>query len=152
MSRINTEEKEKFDQLYQYIKKEIFGYDDKQKLPKYMVLRLIGLKDGKFIANNKTNSMAQYDYLHILYTFKINKMKIQNIVQSSNFENERHKFNTIMLIIENEINDVVNRLKQVKKSEEEIKSMSVDNIIHEGANYKNKNIHKKFNKELEELW
>ena len=152
MAKMTEKEKKDWDELYQYIKIEIFEYDKSQKLPSYMVLRLKGLKEGKFMANKKIISMANYEYNHILYTFKINKMKIKQIVRSQDFKNEQHKFNTIMIIIEKEINDVVNRLKQVVKSEEKVKSMEFKNMTHEGAEYKNKNNNKKINNELEELW
>lgn len=141
-----------WDELYQYIKKDIFEYDESQKLPKYMILRIKGLKDGKFIANKKIKPMANYEYNHILYTFKINKMKLKQIVKSQDFKNEQHKFNTIMIIVEKEINDVVHRLKQVVKSEEKIEKMSIENIMHEGAEYQGKNIGKKISNELKELW
>jgi len=152
MAKMTEKEKKDWNELYQYIKIEIFEYDKSQKLPSYMVLRLKGLKEGKFMANKKIISMANYEYNHILYTFKINKMKIKQIVRSQDFKNEQHKFNTIMIIIEKEINDVVNRLKQVVKSEEKVKSMEFENMTHEGAGYKNKNNNKKINNELKELW
>jgi len=152
MAKMTEKEKKDWDELYQYIKIEIFEYDKSQKLPSYMVLRLKGLKEGKFMANKKIISMANYEYNHILYTFKINKMKIKQIVRSQDFKNEQHKFNTIMIIIEKEINDVVNRLKQVVKSEEKVENMKFENIIHEGAEYKNKSKNKILNNELEELW
>jgi hypothetical protein len=150
MAKMTQEEKDGFDELYQYIKKEIFEYTD-QSLPKYMILRLKGLSEGKFMANNYVKPMAKYDYKQILYTFKINKMKLKEIVKSSNFKNEQHKFNTIMLIVEKDINDVVNRLKQIAKSEEKIEKIDLTNATHEGADYKNKT-NKKLNNELEELW
>ena len=152
MAKMTEKEKKDWNELYQYIKIEIFEYDKSQKLPSYMVLRLKGLKEGKFMANKKTISMANYEYNHILYTFKINKLKIKQIVRSQDFKNEQHKFNTIMIIIEKEINDVVNRLKQVVKSEEKIEKMKFENMTHEGAEYKNKSINKILNNELEELW
>ena len=152
MAKMTEKEKKDWNELYQYIKIEIFEYDKSQKLPSYMVLRLKGLKEGKFMANKKITSMANYEYNHILYTFKINKLKIKQIVRSQDFKNEQHKFNTIMIIIEKEINDVVNRLKQVVKSEEKIEKMKFENMTHEGAEYKNKSINKILNNELEELW
>jgi len=149
MAKMTQEEKDSFDELYQYIKKEIFEYTD-QSLPKYMILRLKGLSEGKFMANNYVKPIAKYDYKQILYTFKINKIKLKEIVKSSNFKNEQHKFNTIMLIVEKDINDVVNRLKQIAKSEEKIEKIDLTNVTNEGAEYKNKT--KKLNNELEELW
>lgn len=147
---MTEEEKKSFDELYQYIKKDIFEYTD-QALPKYMILRLKGLSEGKFIANNHTKAIAKYDYKHILYTFKINKVKLKEIVTSTNFKNEQHKFNTIMLIIEKDINDVVARLNQKIQSEKKLESLDLKNITHEGAKYKNKS-NKQLNNELNELW
>lgn len=151
MGKMTEQEKKDWADLYQYIKKDIFEYDT-QKLPNYMVLRLKGLKEGKFIANTKVKSMANYEFNHILYTFKINKIKIKEIVKSDRYKNEQHKFNTIMLIIEREINDVVDRLENAKKSIEKIEKINLENVAHEGAEYKSKNKDKKNNKILEELW
>ena len=151
MAKMTKEERESFDELYRYVKKDIFEYDDTQKLPKYMILRLKGLKEGKFIANNKIKAMADYDYKHILYTFKINKMKIKQIIKSDSFKNEQHKFNTIMIIVEREINDVVERLRRSEKSKEKIEKIDLANVTHEGADYKNKS-NKKINNNLKELW
>jgi len=151
MAKMTQQEKEDWDELYQYIKKDIFEYTN-QALPKYMILRLKGLSEGKFMANNYVKSMAKYEYKHILYTFKINKVKIKDIVNSSRFKNEQHKFNTIMIIIEKDINDVVNRLAQKVKSEEKIEKIDLKNITYEGAEYKNKTNDKKINDELKELW
>ena len=148
---MTKQEIKEWDELYQYVRIEIFEYDS-QKLPNYMILRLKGLKDGKFIANTKIKSMADYEFNHILYAFKINKMKIKQIVKSDRYKNERHKFNTIMIIIENEINDVVNRLRNIEKAVEKIEKINLENVVHEGAEYKSKNKNKKNNKELDELW
>lgn len=138
-----------FDKLYQYIKKEIFEYDNTQKLPKYMILRLVGLHKGQFMANNNVKAEASYEYSHILYAFKINQMQIKKAIRTMEFKNEQHKFNTIMLIVERDLNNVVNRLKQAKKDKEKIENMPLENIIHEGAEYKRKSTDKEI---LEDLW
>jgi len=150
MAKMSEQEIKEWDELYQYVKRDIFEYNS-EKLPNYMVLRLKGLKEGKFIANTKLVPMANYEFSHILYTFKANKMKIKQIVKSQDFKNEQHKFNTIMMIIEKEINDMVNRLRQVDKSKQKIEDMPIENIVHEGAEYKN-NKPKKVSNELKELW
>lgn len=151
MAKMTQQEKEDWDKLYQYIKTEIFEYVN-EKLPTYMVLRLKGLADGKFMANKYTKPMAKYEYQHILYTFKINKIKLKEIVKSSKYKNEQHRFNTIMLIVEKDINDVVERLNQNTKSEEKLEKIDLINITHEGAEYKNKTQDKHINNELDELW
>lgn len=150
MPKMSEQEIKEWDELYQYIKKDIFEYNS-EKLPRYMILRLKGLKEGKFIANTKVIPMANYEFNQIMYTFKANKIKIKQIVKSQDFKNEQHKFNTIMLIIEKEINDVVNRLKQADKNKQKIEDMSIENIVHKGAEYKN-NRTKKLTNELKELW
>ena len=116
---MSEKEKQDFDKLYQYVKK-VLGYDNDMALPKFMVLRLKGLSEGKFMANKKTKSKANYDYYTIYLTFVYCKDKIQKALQTKNFSNEQNKFNYIMAIVENNINDVVIRLKNAKKVEEKI--------------------------------
>ena len=149
---MSKEDIKKWDELYQYVRKDVFEYGESQKLPTYMVLRLKGLKEGNFMANKKIKPMANYEYQHILYTFKINKMKLKEVAKSDKYKNEQHRFNTIMIIVEQEINNVVNRLNQVKKSEEKLEGMELNNISHQGAEYKNKSNETKVKDELKELW
>ncbi len=143
------QEKKDFDELYYYVKKEIFEYET-QALPKYMMLRMIGLQSGKFMANNNTQSKAVYTYKEILYTFKLNKEKIKQIINSDRFNGEQHKFNTIMIIVERSINDVSLRLKNSEKAKNKIEDMNLDKMANNGAEYKNKTKNKI--KELEDIW
>ena len=146
-----SEEEKKFKELYEYVKKEIMGYDENQKLSKHMCLRLRGMKDGKFIANRTTPSMAHYSYDIILLTFKyIKHHGLDNLLISKKFNSEEHKFNYIMVIISNNINTVYNKVKKIR--EEQNRS---DNIkVVELPNYKNKyeSTPKKANKDLEKFW
>jgi hypothetical protein len=139
-------------ELHDYVKKEILQYDDNIKLPKYMILRLQGLKDGKFIANKKIQPNASYEYKTILYTFKICKPKILQYLTANKtkFKDEKHKFNSIMIFIENEINDVVLRIKNKQQSESKIENMTLDNHYNQGAEYRKQK--GKNNKNLEYLW
>lgn len=146
-----SEEEKKFKELCEYVKKEIMGYDENQKLSKHMCLRLRGMKDGKFIANKTTPSMAHYSYDIILLTFKyIKHHGLDNLLIGKKFNSEEHKFNYIMVIISNNINTVYNKVKKIR--EEQNRS---DNIkVVELPNYKNKyeSIPKKVNKDLEKFW
>ena len=125
MAKITDKEKQEFEKLYQYVKK-LLGYDEGMALPKFMVMRLKGLKDGKFIANNKTKTMANYDYNIIYLTFVYCKDKIQQALQTKRFTNEQNKFNYILAIVNNNINDVVIRLKNAKKAEEKINKIEIE--------------------------
>ena len=146
-----SEEEKKFKELCEYVKKEIMGYDENQKLSKHMCLRLRGMKDGKFIANKTTPSMAHYSYDIILLTFKyIKHHGLDNLLIGKKFNSEEHKFNYIMVIISNNINTVYNKVKKIR--EEQNRS---DNIkVVELPNYKNKyeSTPKKVNKNLEKFW
>ena len=48
------EEKQEWYKLYEYVKKDILGYNEEQSLPEYVTSRLLGLSRGKFMANNKS--------------------------------------------------------------------------------------------------
>lgn len=136
-------------ELYEYVKTDILKYDT-QKLPSYFTLRLKGLAEGKFMANKNSQPMASYDFTTILYTFKICKPKISEALNSVPFKDESHKINYIMVIIEKEINNVVERINKKKNSEEKIEIIDVSHQENEPAEYKRKA--KKENKHLEDLW
>lgn len=141
-------ENQKWDDLYQYIRKEIMNYPMTQPLSKHFVLRLKGLRKGKFIANNKSNSLGEYDFEIILLTFKINKLNILNGMNRTEFNNEQHKINYIMTIIENKINDTVAMLEAKKKTDEKIENLEI--VANENvAKYKKKT--KKISKNLKDL-
>jgi hypothetical protein len=139
--------------LYEYVKKEIMEYTKDLILPKYIVLRLRGLAKGQFLANKKITPMGSYDYKTILYTFKICRQNILSGFRSNNtkFVDEKHKFNYAMVIIENNINDVVIRLKNAETAKIKAENVNMENIYHEGAEYlpKTKKI---INNTLEDLW
>jgi len=137
-----------WDELYQYVKMDILQYKDK-KMPKEMVLRLLGLKDGKFYANKKVKAEAVYDYKLILLTFKLMKGTILQCLSSVEIKDERHKVNLIMKIIESEINNVKDRLEAKKKGEEKLLETDLSHQTHEQQQYT-----KKSNKtdKLKELW
>lgn len=151
LRKMKDDEKNQWNLLYQYIKKEIMLYDDKQSLPKDIILRIKGLSQGKFIANNKQEDKAQYSYEIILYTFKINKPIIMNAIYGKTFKSEMSKFIYISTIVENNINDVYLRISSAKKSQEKTEVINVENIYYDGAGYQRKTEDSK-NKKLEGLW
>jgi hypothetical protein len=138
-----------WDVLYKYVKTEILQYHDK-KMPKEMTLRLVGLKDGKFYANKKTKKEGTYDYKLILLTFKLMKETILNALRNTQIKDEQHKVNLIIKIVENEINNVKDRLEAKKKSEEKMESIELPHQTHEQSNYSKKS--KEVNEKLKNLW
>lgn len=138
--------------LYTYVHDRIMGYDETIKLSKYMVLRLKGMTKGQFICNNKHQKQAEYDYKTILITFKMCSPQILQGFEANKtvFKDETHKFNYAMSIIDNQINDVVVRLRNAKRSEEKTVNLELNNQVHDSAEYIAKN--KDVNEELKELW
>lgn len=144
-------EQDKWCELYEYVKCNIFEYKDK-KLSKFMVLRLRGLRDGKFISSKHNKSLGSYDYDMILLTFKMCKFDITSILKTKEFKDEQHKVNYIMYIIENKINDTVDMVNRKNKSEEKGIKVEVANPNNEEkAKYKKKT-NKPKSSELDNLW
>ena len=162
MATMTEQEKIDWDNLYQYVRK-LLGYDETMALPKFMVVRLKGLTEGKFIANNRTKPMAQYSFNTVYLTFVYCKNEIQRVLQTKSFKNEQHKFNYIMAIVENNINDVVIKLRNAKKSKEvaerQIQKIDIDipTVLvgnNNGSNTTNTddNLNSKFNDLTKEMW
>lgn len=121
--KMSEEEKKDWDELYEYVRSKIMCYDKTQSLSKQMVLRLKGLLSGKFIANNKIKDKADYSYKTILMTFKACKIKIDTAMAKKEFNSEISKFNYICAIVENNLNDVYLRMKNIKRAEEDLKNI-----------------------------
>lgn len=135
---MTEKEKQDWDNLYQYVKKNIMGYDDSQALSSAMVLRLKGLLTNKFMENNKIESTANYSYETILNTFKFCSPDIQNALRANNFKDEQHKFNYILKIVEKNINTVYVRMRNIEKAKEEAKKVVIEIPTHTGAEFKPK--------------
>ena len=127
-AKMSKEEIKEWNELYEYVKTTILGYNKDKKLSKWFVLRLVGLHEGKFCANKTTKPMANYDYKTILMTFKMNKIDILNgIKDKDKFKDEQHKINYIMVIIENKINDTYDTINRVNKAKEKAKAIEITN-------------------------
>jgi len=139
-------------ELCKYVHHEILQYDSNLKFPRYLALRLRGLHSGQFMANKKQQPCANYDYKIILFTFKICRPNILQcfMTNKTKFVDEKHRINTMMVIIENNINDMVIRLKNAETAKVKAENVDMENIYHEGAEYQPKT--KKPNGTLEDLW
>ena len=123
--KMTKQEIKEWDDLYQYVRSEIFQYSTDMTLSKHMVMRLKGLREGKFYANKTQKSMGNYPYPIILLTFKLCKQRILNVLVTKNFKLEQNKINYIMAIVENNINDVVLKLKAKEKSEKKTENLAM---------------------------
>ena len=147
---MTEEEKKSWENLYYYVK-NLLGYDKNQALSNTMVLRLKGLLTNKFIENKNIESTANYSYEVILNTFKFCSPTINKALKTNSWTSEMHKFNYILKIVENNINNVYMRMKNVEKAKEEAENTVIDTANHTGAKYQKKT-REVTNKLLNDLW
>lgn len=127
--------------LYQYIKKEILNYKDDMSLNNHMVSRLQGLRCGRYKPwrdDKVFYSSNGYTYDIILRTFIEKKSDILKAIANKTFDNENKKFDYIMAIIKNSINDVYLNEINKKNNEERFESINIK-IEDSKPNYKSKN-------------
>ena len=148
--RLNEQEKLEWDELYKYVRGNVMGYDETMMLPSWIVLRLRGLRHGKFYDNNKTKNYAKYPFSTILYTFKVCMPEIKYILDNKHFNNEQRKFNYIMKIVEGKLNDVTLRLKAAQKAEEQLQEAAPQQEKEYVNRFKAKE--SKVNHRLDDLW
>ena len=125
-------EKQEFDELYEYVK-DVIGYDKKQSLPPSFVLRLKGLKSGKYMENKKVEDKADYPYKVILYTFMYCRESINRSLNTKDFDSENAKFNYILAIVKNSLNDMYLRMQEMNKQKRMLDNIDID-VAH--ATYK----------------
>ena len=121
---MTKEEKKQWDELYSYVK-ELMGYDEKTALDRYFVLRLKGLKEGKFIANNKTKLYGEYTFQEILATFMYCKSEIVKGLTFNDFKDNQHKINYIMFLVELQLNMIRERIRNKVKEEKQIEQVEI---------------------------
>ena len=146
-----SEKSEEWYKLCKYIEENVMGYRSGEKtLDKTMCLKLKGLCTGKNIANNKIADTAHYDYNTILATYMFCSQEIQRIIMTVDFNDDHHRFNYILRVVENNLNTVQTRIENIKMAEEKTKSLNLDHLSYKGAEYKRKT--KEAPKGLEYLW
>ena len=75
---------------------------------------------------------------------------IQKAFRTKSFQDESHKFNYVLAIVEKNINTVYMKMKQAEKAEEEVESSDMSHTVEYVNTFKSKD--KKINNRLKELW
>lgn len=151
-------EKDKWDNLYEYVRTEILQYDEKQSLNKHQRSRLQGMRSGEYgNKRNKKVSLSEegYPYDVILMAFKVKKIAIKEaITERSKFKDEKHMFDYLMVIVESVINDVYARMKERQIANDKLDKLDYSKYQQEDYEYKEKaNIKEnKVAKLLNDLW
>lgn len=127
--RLKDIEVDKRNTLYEYIKVEIMGYTKEKQLTPSMMTKLLSLRNGSLVRRGIVMDNNGYDYSLILTTFKAKKIEIERAIFGKTFEDDNHKFNYVMVIVANNINDVAKRLENANKQknkEKELKEIVQD--------------------------
>ena len=109
---MSQQDKQDWDELYGFVCHKVMGYDENQSLSKTQVLRLKGLLNNKYMANNSVADTANYSYKVVLNTFKYCYLDIQKGLSNNTFVDENHKFSYILKIVENNLNTIYMRMKE----------------------------------------
>ena len=135
--RLSTNELVYWEELYNYVNYKIMCYD-KSMLSKQMVLRLKGMRENKYFQDKQEDIEGIYPFEIILNTFKYCAIEIQKGLRINTFKDENHKFNYILKIVEQNLNTVYMRMKNVEKVEEKISNIDTSIFEYKGAEYKPK--------------
>ena len=142
---------ENWNLLYDYVRYKVLGYDENQSLSRNMVLRLKGMANNKFMANNKIVDTANYPYEVILNTFKYCILDIRNAIKTHQFTDENHKFNYILRIVEGKLNTVYLRMKEVEQSKKEMEQADISRVNEYKNNFQSIPT-KKRKKNYDDMW
>lgn len=133
--------KENWDEMCEYVKKEILGYDDNMKFPKMLALKLRGMKKGQYIANNNIIKDANYSNQCLMLTFKMNKMYLKSVLNNNkNIKDESHRINLMLKIIGDKLNDTYLRLKQIEQTANVVENIDTGIFSSDSAEYKNSSL------------
>lgn len=131
-------EKKKFDRVYEYIKNEIFQLHPNQNLSSHLVLRLQSLRSGEYLMKGSKVDRA-YTYEEMYYSFVASRNDIVNAFKSTEFTNEQHKIDYMMVIMHSHINIISERLKRKEKAEDSLQYISSDIVIQKNEYIKKEN-------------
>jgi hypothetical protein len=127
----NKEERDQMNKLWNYIRIEIFKWDEGKTCPPHLINRLQGLKSGqqnnyRAKGNKVFGNESGYSYDVILITFKLCKpMIINGIADSNKFKNIQHLIDYMLVIITNNINDVYFRMIAKVKSDKKVEKIKI---------------------------
>lgn len=130
--KTSDQEQREWEALYFYVKKNILQYDDNMDLTNYCILRLKGMAQGRFAAQDRKTTGITYGYKVVLSTFEQKQELIRWSLQVKTFNSESHKINWIFKIIENNINDVYLKMREANKHEENQKLMNIPEQVNAG--------------------
>lgn len=117
---IKTKEQEDWQTLYEYVKVKILGYNSNMSLSKTQMFKLRSLREGKLIVKGDKMQGNGYSYKDIHLSFILCKGDIDKAIREKEFRNENEKFNYIIAIIRNRINDIILNKQKIVDSRQNV--------------------------------
>lgn len=140
-----------FKEMCAWIEKEIFGYDENQKLQKMACLKLQGLRSGKVVANNNIENNGNYSLDVIWNTFRANKLLILKALKNKTFSSEQAKMGYVCAIVREHLNDMYKRMKNAELSKSKQDAVNIDVNSYNKNNYHKQTIDYE-NSTFEDIW
>lgn len=140
-----------FKEMCAWIEKEIFGYDENQKLQKMACLKLQGLRSGKVVANNNIENNGNYSLDVIWNTFRANKLLILKALKNKTFSSEQAKMGYVCAIVREHLNDMYKRMKNAELSKSKQNAVNIDVDSYNKNNYHKQTIDCE-NSTFEDIW
>lgn len=110
--------------LYFYVKNNIFFYPEEFSFNSTQVLALKNLTNKKILTKGAKQRYDGYSYEEILYAFILLKPDILKAIEGKEFKNDNQKMVYIVKIVSSYINDIlINRIKRLENNDK------IDKII-----------------------
>ena len=140
-----------FKEMCAWIEREIFGYDENQKLQKIACLKLQVLRSGKVVANNNIENNGNYSLDVIWNTFRANKLLILKALKNKTFSSEQAKMGYVCAIVREHLNDMYQRMKNAELSKSKQDAVNIDVDSYNKNNYHKQTIDCE-NSTFEDIW
>ena len=124
MAKLSEEEIKYRNELSEYLRKDIFGYEQRNyATPNYLWVRINGFITGKAFGNKElTDENKYYTYKDILCTFKYCKPEIMKLFNRMTFKDEHHRINTVMRIIDANLVVVKDMIRKAEEQQSQIEN------------------------------
>lgn len=107
--------------------KEVMGVKKANGLDEHSVMRLLGLRNGKYYPNGNTRILKRgYDFDVIYYTLLYCTNSIQYAFSTMSFSDQKHKTDYAMKIIFNNVNYISEQVESKNRAERKLRNVSVE--------------------------
>lgn len=129
-------EEDWWDKCYLYAK-ELSGVKVGQNLSQHFVMRLRGLRVGKYYpaGNNVKGIKRGYDYETILMTMKFASGAIRKALGEMSFQNDSHRIDYMMKIVTTNVNFIAGKVDASRVMNAKLKLMEIETKEEDRADY-----------------